>query len=126
MLWVHVYVSHKEYQIGSREIIKIRPTLPDANDQDALIAAFLTIKGFRLELLPWDIIPSGEYFFKSHNYYWDPISSKQLTVHNNFIHGLDNKLYRFKEIKMYKLDRNQEYSNPSAKYLTIENWGICI
>ena len=116
----------KNTKLAVARSIKIRPTLADANDQDALIAAFRTIKGYRLNLLPWDIIPSGEYFFKSHNYYWDPISSKQLTVHNNFIHGLENKLYRFKEIKMYKLDRNQEYSNPSAKYLTIENWGICI
>ena len=116
----------KNTKLAVERSIKIRPSLPDANDQEALIAAFRTIKGFRLNLLPWDIIPSGEYFFKSHHYYWDPISSKQLTVHNNFIHGLENKLYRFKEIKMYKLDRNQEYSNPSAKYLTIENWGICI
>ena len=116
----------KNTKLAVERSIRIRPTLPDANDQDALIAAFRTIKGFRLNLLPWEIIPSGEFFFKSHNYYWDPISSKQLTVHNNFIHGLENKLYRFKEIKMYKLDRNHEYSNPSAKYLTIEVWGIYI
>ena len=102
--------------------IKIRPKLPDANDQDALIAAFRTIRDFRLKLLPFDTVPSGEVFFKSHHYYWDPISPKQLTIHNNYIHGLENKLYRFKEIKMYKLDRNREYSNPLAKYLTIEMW----
>ena len=102
--------------------IKIRPKLPDANDQDALIAAFRTIRDFRLKLLPFDTVPSGEVFFKSHHYYWDPISPKQLTIHNNYIHGLENKLYRFKEIKMYKLDRNREYSNPLAKYLTIEIW----
>ena len=102
--------------------IKIRPKLKDANDQSALIAAFKTIKDFHLYLLPSDTVPSGIVFFKSHNYYWDPINQKQLTIHNNYIHGLENKLYRFKEIKMYKLDRNQEYSNPSAKYLTIETW----
>ena len=114
----------KNTKLAVERSINIRPSLPDPMDQEALIAAIDTIEGFQLNLLPWNIIPSGEYFFESHNYYWDPINSQQLTVHNNFIHGLENKLYRFKEIKMYKLDRNQEYSNPSAKYLTIENWGI--
>ena len=57
----------KNTKLAVERSIKIRPTLPDANDQDALIAAFRTIKDFRLNLLPWYIVPSGEYFFKSHN-----------------------------------------------------------
>ena len=102
--------------------IKIRPTLNDADDQNSLIYGIRSIPGFKLLLLPSDIVPSGEVFFNSHSYYWDKINEKQLTIHNNYIHGLENKLYRFKEIKMYKLNRNNEYSDPSAKYLTIELW----
>lgn len=102
--------------------IKIRPTLNDADDQNSLIYGIRSIPDFKLLLLPFAIAPSGEVFFQSHSYYWDKISEKQLTLHNNFIHGLENKLYRFKEIKMYKLNRNNEYSDPSTKYLTIELW----
>ena len=46
--------------------------------------------------------------------------------HVNYVVGINNKNYKLKEMKMYKLDVNGEYSNPEAKYLTIEKWGICI
>lgn len=119
----------KNTKLAVKRAIKIRPKLRDADDQQGLIAGIRTIRKFKLFLLPSDRFPSGQVFFDNHSYYWDPINEKQLTLHNNFIHGLENKLYRFKEIKMYKLDRNQEYSNPSARYLTIELWGnsnICL
>ena len=110
-------------KLAVKRAIKIRPKLRDAGDQQGLIAGIRTITKFKLLLLPSNRFPSGQVLFNNHSYYWDAINEKQLTLHNNFIHGLENKLYRFKEIKMYKLDRNQEYSNPSARYLTIELWG---
>ena len=45
-------------------------------------------------------------------------------MHDNYIVGITNKIYRLKEMKMYTLDVNGEYSNPLARYLTIEKWGI--
>ena len=115
----------KNTKLAVKRAIHIRPTLKDANDQSSLIAGIRENKKFKLLLLPSTLFPSGEVFFASHSYYWDPINANQITIHNNFIHGLENKLYRFKEIKMYRLNRNQEYSNPQAKYLTVERWSSC-
>ena len=100
----------------------LRPKLKNAGDQKAILTAvreFPTIKTF---LLPIELFSSGENFFNTHSYYWDPINSTQIMIHNNYVIGTNNKLFRFKELKMYKLDVNGEYSNPNGKYLTIENW----
>lgn len=100
----------------------LRPKLENAGDQKAILTAvreFPTIKTF---LLPIELFSSGENFFDTHSYYWDPINTTQIMIHNNYVIGTNNKLFRFKELKMYKLDVNGEYSNPNGKYLTIEKW----
>ena len=100
----------------------IRPTLKNAGDQLAIVTAVKKNPKVRVFLLPKDLFTNGDIFFTSHNYYWEPTKKPHIMIHNNWIIGTNNKLYRFKETKLYKLDVNAEYSNPNAKYLTIEKW----
>lgn len=103
---------------------KMRLNNPKAEDQTSLIRAINAIPNFKLFLLPLHIFSSGGYFFGRHSYYWDPIPRHQIMIHNNYVIGTNNKLLRFKEMKMYLLDIDGEYSNPNAKYLTIEHWSM--
>ena len=41
-------------------------------------------------------------------------------MHNNYVKGYSNKLYRLKEMSLYPLDVNQEYSNPSSTFIMLE------
>ena len=105
-----------------RRAIKIRPLLVKAGDQKAIITAVREIRSVKVLLLPTTQFSSGEVFFKTHSYYWDKISQNQVIIHNNFVIGTNNKLYRFKEMKLYNLDINREYSDPNLSLLTIEKW----
>ena len=42
-------------------------------------------------------------------------------MHNNYVIGYVNKIYRLKEMKMYPLDIGGEYSSPSARYLVLDS-----
>ena len=108
------------------ETIEIRPKMTKADDQNAFNKVVSSNPSTKLLYLPEQLFSSGAVFFKMHSYYWDNISEKQIMMHNNYVVGIINKNYRLKELKMYTLDVNGEYSNPEAKYLTIEKWGIRI
>ena len=88
-------------------------------DQAALIQAYSQSK-VNLYFLPSDTFSSGKVFWSKHSFYWDPIDSKQIMIHNNFVRYREIKDYRFKEIHLYALDVNKEYSDPNGRYLTIE------
>ena len=105
--------------------IEIRPKLANADDQKAFNTVVRSNPSIKLLLLPDAIFSSGAVFFKNHSYYWDGVSDTQIMMHDNYVVGNENKFYRLKEMKMYILDINGEYSNPEAQYLTIEKWGIC-
>ena len=106
--------------------IEIRPKLLNADDQKAFNMVVQNNTSIKLLFLPDHLFSSGAVFFKKHSYYWDKIRETQIMMHDNFIIGMKNKIYRLKELKLYKLDVDGEYSNPDAKYLTIEKWSICI
>ena len=106
--------------------IEIRPNLVNADDQKAFNMGVQNNTSVSLLLLPDHLFSSGAVFFKKHSYYWDKIRETQLMMHDNYIVGSKNKIFRLKEMKLYKLDVDREYSNPDAKYLTIEKWSICI
>lgn len=85
----------------------------------------------RWTLLPANLYPSGEVFFKQYQFYWHrngstngstngSINASHIIMHNNYVKGYTNKLYRLKEMKLYPLDINQEYSNPHAQYIMFE------
>ena len=89
-------------------------------DQSALIHAYNQKKNVNLYFLPTDSFSSGEVFWRKHSFYWDPIDSKQIMIHNNYVRYREIKDYRFKEMHLYALDVNKEYSDPNGRYLTIE------
>ena len=105
-----------------RKAAVLRPKLLNAGDQKAILTAVAQTPNIKIHLLPINMFSSGEIFFNSHSYYWDQINTTQIMIHNNFIIGTKNKLYRFKELKMYKLNVNNEYSNPESRYITFELW----
>ena len=104
--------------------IEIRPKMKNADDQKAFNKVAHEVNGTKVLYLPDSQFSSGAVFFKEHSYYWDTINDTQIMMHDNYIVGITNKIYRLKEMKMYTLDVNGEYSNPLARYLTIEKWGI--
>ena len=105
--------------------IEVRPNLVNADDQKAFNMGVQNNTSVSLLLLPDHLFSSGAVFFKKHSYYWDNIKETQIMMHDKFIIGMKNKIFRLKEMKLYKLDVNGEYSNPDAKYLTIEKCSTC-
>ena len=89
-------------------------------DQNALIKSYKQKKNVELYFLPTDTFTNGKIFWSNHSFYWDPIDSKQIMIHNNFVRYREIKDYRFKEMHLYVLDVNKEYSDPNGRYLTIE------
>ena len=106
--------------------IDLWPKLEKPDDQKAINIAIENNTSVKILLLPDSQFSSGSVFKRKHSYYWDSINEEQIMWHVNYVVGINNKNYKLKEMKMYKLDVNGEYSNPDAKYLTIEQWGICI
>lgn len=100
----------------------LRSKLRNADDQKAINIVIKNQTSVKLFLLPDNMFSSGAVFFKKHSYYWDKISDSQIMMHNNYVIGTQNKLYRLKEMKLYKLDVDGEYSNPNGRYLTLEKW----
>ena len=90
------------------------------DDQLAIIHAHKQKKNVDLYFLPTDTFTNGKIFWSNHSFYWDPIDSKQIMVHNNYVYYREIKDYRFKEMHLYALDVNKEYSDPNGRYLTIE------
>ena len=101
---------------------------PDMRDQIAVITALQELSMPYL-LLPTRFFPSGGDFFNRYQYYWDKTGKCDLSAltvdheyyifHNNYVRGRFGKELRFKEMKMYNLNVNGEYSG-MRKYLTVE------
>lgn len=49
------------------------------------------------------------------------VDANQVIMHNNYVIGYTNKIYRLKEMKMYPLDVNGEYSSNTARYLVLDS-----
>ena len=45
---------------------------------------------------------------------------RQSIIHNNYVLGYTNKIYRLKEMGLYSLDIDGEYSNENASFLMID------
>ena len=88
---------------------------------NAIIIRLVNKHRLRVKLLPTSLFSSGLEFFHTIQYYWDLKNSPAFTFHNNYVRGGIGKTMRMKEMKMYYLDVNQEYSDPSMKYITFES-----
>ena len=80
-------------------------------------------------LLPIRFFPSGGDFFNRYQYYWDKrgryalstmiVDNDYYIFHNNYVRGRFGKELRFKEMKLYTLNVDGEYS-AMRKCLTVE------
>lgn len=88
-------------------------------DQD-IINSLLPSSSLKYALLPQDRFASGFVFFERYQYYWDRGEDELYIFHNNYVIGKRNKELRMREMHMYMLDVDGEYSDPERKYLTFE------
>ncbi len=101
---------------------------PDMDDQIAVNTALQELSMPYL-LLPTRFFPNGGDFFDRYQYYWDITGNCDLSAliidndyyifHNNCVRGRFGKELRFKEMKLYNLNVDGEYS-AMRKYLTVE------
>lgn len=110
---------------------------PGMRDQIAVNTALQELSMPHL-LLPTHVFPSGGDFFNRYQYYWDKTGNSHVPAlivdhdyyifHNNYVRGKFGKELRFKEMKMYHLNVDGEYSG-MRKYLTVERMnesGNCV
>ena len=91
----------------------------DAHDQD-IIVSLLPMFPLKYALLPQNRFPSGGVFFDQYQYYWDRREDELYIFHNNYVIGKRNKELRMREMHLYVVDVDGEYSDPTRKYLTFE------
>lgn len=96
----------------------------EINDQDAIqeIVTQNRIRGLKWHYLDDNTYSKGSIYFAAHQFPWTPTSPSQIMAHNNYVISHVNKLYRLKEAGLYSFDVNQEYSNPDATYITVEDY----
>ena len=88
-------------------------------DQDVIIDLLPTFS-IKYALLPSSRFASGEVFFNKYQYYWDRRKDELYIFHNNYVVGKQYKELRMREMHMYLMDVDGEYSDPTRKYLTFE------
>ena len=91
----------------------------DAHDQD-IIVSLLPMFPLKYALLPQNRFPSGGVFFDQYQYYWDRREDELYIFHNTYVIGKRNKELRMREMHLYVVDVDGEYSDPTRKYLTFE------
>ena len=127
--YVHNTVLSKQLFYEAWNIYKTQKVI---RQQPALNLAISMLKsrGLKIQLLNLDQFPSGWYYFeKNHRLFWDThdcmkdliwwvsIGSSCVLVHNNWIVGGEAKIYRFKELGLYKYDEGGYYPSTTNKYL---------
>ena len=96
----------------------------EMNDQDAIqeIVMQNRISGLKWHYLDDATYSKGSIYFNAHQFPWVPTSPSQIMAHNNYVIGHVNKMYRLRELGLYAFDVNQEYSDPDAMYITLEEY----
>lgn len=100
-------------------LVSQRLLTTNAHDQD-IIVSLLPVFPLKYALLPQDRFPSGGVFFNQYQYYWDRHEDELYIFHNNYVIGKRNKELRMREMHLYVVDIDGEYSDPTRKYLTFE------
>ena len=89
-------------------------------DQESLIFCLRYFPHLKYHLLPLPQFSSGRYYALHHQFYWDRVSSEQIMMHNNWIIGTKNKMYRWRELRIYTEDQDGYYSSQSRNYVMID------
>ena len=76
-----------------------------------------------MKTLSKKLFPPGCQYFETEKrmFYSDNPPVSEVLVHNNWIVSKAAKIYRFKEVLLWKVDLGNYYSDPDRKYLTYEN-----
>ena len=75
------------------------------------------------QALPFNVYVSGFAFKEDKYMYFDPseeLLNKMSILHHIFL-DYQGKIFRMKELGLWKLDRNSYYSDKNAKYMTYQN-----
>lgn len=124
-----IYILSNNRSIGLFSLAYEMVFSKELRDQQSVVEA-LNQMPIPTLLLPTQYYPSGSDFFRNYQYYWDMQSGKDIEepymldstyfiFHNNWVRGKFGKELRFKEMKMYHLDVDGEYSG-MRKYITVE------
>lgn len=89
-------------------------------DQESILAVLPRFVSLRLVLLPEQKFCNGKVFFNKHQFHDDSVSESIIMMHNNYIVGKSNKLYRMREMLYYNDDNDQYYSSNKRKYLMVD------
>lgn len=89
-------------------------------DQESILFCLPRLSGLRLHLLPLEQFSNGRYFAEGHQFYWDAIGANQYMMHNNWIIGTNNKMYRWREMRLFTEDSDGYYSSPDRNYLMVD------
>lgn len=89
-------------------------------DQESILFCLPRFHDLRLHLLPSEQFSSGSYFAEFHQFYWDTIGPNQYMMHNNWIIGTKNKMYRWREMRFFTEDTDEYYSSSNRSYLIVD------
>ena len=84
------------------------------DDQTAINEALKETKTPAFQL-PKSLFPTGYDFFIKYQYYWDRREDELYIFHNNYVIGKRNKELRMREMHLYVVDVDGEYSDPTRK-----------
>ena len=90
-----------------------------------VVREMLTTDSLDMATLNIEKFPCGKEYFENEKrmFFGDqhPKGNKALIVHNNYYYTKLGKIHRFKEAGLWSFDKNQYYSNKSAKYIMYQN-----
>ena len=112
-----VYTSMKELSLKD-------PTMNDQVQLNRVIGPRIENKTIRFVALSEAQFQSGKLFYADgRRVYADSMKacSQCVVVHNNWIVGLENKIYRAKELHQWLVNYNRYYTNTTRKYITYNN-----
>ena len=123
-----MYIRNNQRTLEAfRQAVESAKAQPNNWDQNILNEVFKRLERsneLRVNSLPQSRWPSGGvYFGLSHGGFYDTrkYNSDVIVVHNNWIQGLELKIYRFKEHLMWMVDTQGYYSSPHRQYITYDN-----
>lgn len=97
---------------------------PNKNDQDIMMEVLerLKIDGkINMKILDLEEFPPGIVYFKNRTFATDDPCADCVIVHNNWIVGLSNKIYKFKEMLLWDVDTDGYYTSPINKFVIYYN-----
>jgi len=95
---------------------------PKLQHQTAVNMGIKEVSGYKISALNPHTWPAGEVMWANgRTFAWNAPCPSCIIVHNNFVSGLQKKIYRAKELLMWGDDTDQYYSSKTRRYLQFGN-----